>query len=192
MLKCVGIGEDTISDNAGSRSPYTSCYDEVHSPHFCIWDLPIEGVPFVPYERHVAPLSLSAIEEILHGTIWSLISPLLTTDDVVRCRTIARRWNAGCRSGELGDIFFEFLENDPFVRHRHHNAQCNKLCTLLKKCDPFLDSVRQWGLHAHQAAAVPNEVSFSCMSPDLVDTWHQGLSMPGVGGRTGTGTELCK
>ena len=60
-----------------------------HTPHKSIWDLPeaIEGVPFVPYERYVAPLSLSAIE-----ANWSLISPLLTTDDVVRWRTIARLW----------------------------------------------------------------------------------------------------
>ena len=117
MPMWVELGEDTTSDTAGPRSPYTSYFDEVHSPHKSIWDLPeaIEGVPFVPYERFVAPLSSSAIEEILHGTIWSLINPLLTTDDVVRCRTIARRWNAGVRYGKLGDIFFEFLEHDPFV-----------------------------------------------------------------------------
>ena len=80
-----------------SRLPHTSYFDEVHSPRNRIWELPeaIEGVPFVPYERHVP--SLSAIEETLHGTIWSLSSPLLTTDDVVKCRTVARRWNVGCR-----------------------------------------------------------------------------------------------
>ena len=65
------------------------------APPKSIWDLPeaIEGVPFVPYDRHVAPLSLSlsAIEETLHGTIWNLISPLLTTDNVVECKTEARR-----------------------------------------------------------------------------------------------------
>ena len=51
-----------------SRSPHTSYLDEVRSPHNSIWDFPeaIEGDPFVPYERHVALLSLSAIEEILH------------------------------------------------------------------------------------------------------------------------------
>ena len=84
---------------------------------------------------------------------------MLTTDDVVRCRTRAKRWDAGCRCGELGDIFFEFLQNDPFVGHGHHDAKGNKLCTKLKKCDPFLDSFRQWGLHAPEAAAVPCEVS---------------------------------
>ena len=49
--------------------------------HYSIWDLPgaIEGVPFVPYQQSVAPLSL--IEETLHGRIWSLISPVLTTNE---------------------------------------------------------------------------------------------------------------
>ena len=80
----------------------------------------------------MAPLSLSAVEEILHGTIWSLISPLLTTVDVVRCRTIANRWNAGFRDGELGDLFFEFLENDPCVRHWYCDEEGDRLCTKLK------------------------------------------------------------
>ena len=60
-------------------------------------------------------------------------------DDVVRCRTRAKRWDAGCRYGELGDIFFEFLLNDPFVRHGHHDAKGNKLRTKLKKC-----AIRSW------------------------------------------------
>ena len=44
------------------------------------------------------------MEETLHGTSWSMVSPLLTTDDAVRCRTTASHWNVGCRYGELGDI----------------------------------------------------------------------------------------
>ena len=37
-----------------SRSPYISYFDEVHSPHNSIWDLPeaIEGGPFAPCECH--------------------------------------------------------------------------------------------------------------------------------------------
>ena len=94
-----------------------------------IWDLPeaIEGVPFVQFVRRVEPLSLSAIEDILHGTIWSLICPLLTTDDVVRCRTMGRRRNVDCRYGELGHMFFEFLENDPFVRHWCYDEEGNRV-----------------------------------------------------------------
>ena len=99
----------------------------------------------------MAPLSLSANEETLHGTIWSLISPLLTTDDVVQCRTTARRWNKGCRYGELGDIFFEFLEDDPFVRQWYRDVEGNRICAKTK--------FKQWRLHAPEAAAVPCEVT---------------------------------
>ena len=54
----VGVmGEDTISETAAPRSPYTSCFGEVHSPHKSNWDLSeaIDGVSSVPRERHVAP-----------------------------------------------------------------------------------------------------------------------------------------
>ena len=125
----------------------------MHPPHTSIWDLleAIEGVPSVPFECHVPPMSSSTIVETLHGTIWSLISPLLTTDDVVQCRTVARRWNVGCRYGELGDIFFEFLENDPFVRQWYRNVEGNKVCTKSKKSNPFVESFRQWGfMHPKQ------------------------------------------
>ena len=150
-----------------SRLPHTSYFDEVHSPHCSIWDLPqaIEGVLVVPYDRHVVPLSLSlslslsAIEETLHGTIRNLISPLLTTDDFVKCRTVAGRWNVGCRYGELGDIFFEFLENDPFVRQWYRDVKGNSVFTKSMKNKPFVESFRQWVLHAPEAAAVPCEVT---------------------------------
>ena len=100
-----------------SRSPYISYFDEVHPPR-STWDLPetIEGVS-VPFEN-VPLMSSTAIEETLQGTFWSLISP---------CRTVARRWNVGSRDGELGDIFFEFLENDPFVRQWYRNVEGNKV-----------------------------------------------------------------
>ena len=90
-----------------SQLPHTSYFDEVDSPHNSNWDFPeaIEGGPSAPFERRVPPLSLSAIEETLHRTTWSLIGPLLTADDVVKCRTVVRRWNVGCRCGELGDNF---------------------------------------------------------------------------------------
>ena len=144
-----------------SRPPYISYFDEVHPPRISIWDLPetFEGVPFVPFESHVPPMSSTAIEETLHGTLWSLISPPLTTDDVVQCRTAARRWNVGCRCGVLGDIFFEFTENDPFVRQWYRNVEGNKVCTKSKKNNPFVESFRQWELHAPEAAAVPCEVT---------------------------------
>ena len=65
----------------------------------------------------------------------------------------------GCRYGELGDIFFEFLENDPFVRQWYRDVEGNRACTKLKKNNPFVESFRQWVLHAPEAAAVPCEVN---------------------------------
>ena len=123
----------------------------MYSPHSTIWDLPeaIKGGPFTPFECHVPPLSLTAIEETLHGTIY----------DVVKCRTVARRWNVGCRYGELGDMFFELQENVPLVRQWYRDVEGNKVCTKSKKNSPFVESFRQWGLHVPEAAAVPREVT---------------------------------
>ena len=146
-----GIGEDNFSETAAP--PYTSCFDEVHSLR--IWD---EGVPFVPYERHVALLSLTAFVETLHGTIWSLISPLLTTDDVVRCRTAGRCWSVGCRFGELGDLIFEFLENDPLVWHWFRDVKGNKT-RYVRSERRIMESFRQSGPHAPEAAAFSCEVT---------------------------------
>ena len=87
-------------------------------------------VPQAMEERHVP--SLRAMEESLHGTIWYMISPLLTTDDAVRCRTVARRWNVGSRCGEMGEMFFQLLHNDPFAKHWFYDSEWNKLCTVVE------------------------------------------------------------
>ena len=52
-------------------------------------------------ERHVPPQR--AMDEMLYGTVWRMISPLSTTDDAVRCRTVTSRWNVGSRHGEMGE-----------------------------------------------------------------------------------------
>ena len=41
------------------------------------------------------------MEEVLYGSVWNLIGLLLTTDDVVKVRTAARRWSVGDREGHL-------------------------------------------------------------------------------------------
>ena len=66
-------------------------------------------------ERHVPPLR--AMVEILYGTIWRMISPLLATDDAVRCRTVTSLCNVGSRSGEMGEFNFLLLQNDPYEKH---------------------------------------------------------------------------
>ena len=82
---------------------------------------------------------LPAMEETLHGTIWNMIGPLLTTEDVVRCRTVAKRWNVGSRYGEMGEMFFLSLHNDPFAKHRYFDSEGNKACMMLKKRIPILE-----------------------------------------------------
>ena len=44
-------------------------------------------------ERHVPPLR--AMEEVLFGSIWYIVSPLLTTDDAVTSRTVNSGWKIG-------------------------------------------------------------------------------------------------
>ena len=45
------------------------------------------------------------------------------------------------------------------MKHWHHGAEGNKLCTMLKKSNPFSDSFKQWGLLAPEEAAIPCEVT---------------------------------
>ena len=75
-------------------------------------------------ERHVP--HLRAMDEILYGTIWRMVSPLLTTDDVVRCRTVSIRWNVGSRYGAMGEFYFLLRLNDPYDKHRHYDSDGNK------------------------------------------------------------------
>ena len=49
-------------------------------------------------ERCARPPS-STVEEILRGPVWNMISLLLMTDDVVKVRAGARRWNVGGGGG---------------------------------------------------------------------------------------------
>ena len=38
-------------------------------------------------------LSLREMEDMLYGSVWCMINPLLTTDDAVMTRTVTSRWN---------------------------------------------------------------------------------------------------
>ena len=84
-------------------------------------------------------LCLRGMEETLHGTLWNMISPLLTLDDAVRCRTVTRRWNMSSRYGEMGEMFFQLLHNDPFAKHWYYDSEGNKTYTVLRKRNPFME-----------------------------------------------------
>ena len=60
---------------------------------------------------------------------------------------------------ENWETFFEFLENNAFVRHWYRDVEGNKVCTKSKKNNLFVESFRQWRIHVPEAAAVPYEVT---------------------------------
>ena len=64
-----------------------------------------------------------------------------------------------------------FYKNDPFVKHWHHDAEGNRLCIMLNKSNPFLDSFRQRVLHAPVVAAIPCEV------PPMSPQWEGGSEL---------------
>ena len=45
--------------------------------------------------------------EVFRVSIWYTIGPMLATDDVVRLRVAASRWNKGDCYGPLGRVFFK-------------------------------------------------------------------------------------
>ena len=62
------------------------------------------------------------MEDVFHGSIWYTIGPMLATDDVVRLRVAASRWNKGDWYGSLGRVFFKMLTLErykKFVALRH-------------------------------------------------------------------------
>ena len=86
-----------------------------------------------------------------------MISPLLTTDEAVRCRTVATSWNEGSRYGLMGEMFFQLLHKDSFAKHWYYDGEGDKLCTLLKKRNPIMESLHKWGLQGSRVEASPSE-----------------------------------
>ena len=86
------------------------------------------------------------MEEVFHGSIWFSIGPMLATNDVVRLRVAASRWNNGDRYGPLGRVFFTTLKLE---RHRelwHHDTDGNRVITSVRRRIPVLEGVRRDGL----------------------------------------------
>ena len=67
-----------------------------------------------------ASFSSDAMEEVFFGSVWNLVGFLVTTDDVVMLRTVARCWTMGNRLGALGNTFLmtkmEHFENRIAIR----------------------------------------------------------------------------
>ena len=85
-----------------------------------------------------------------------MVSPLLTTDDVVMFRVVASRWNVGNRCGEMGESHLLLLHNEPFDKHWRYDMngiKTLKTHTILKKNEPTFGSFRKWKLHGLEEAA---------------------------------------
>ena len=56
---------------------------------------------------------------------------------------MTRRWNVGSRYGEMGEMFFQLLHNDPFAKHWYYDSEGNKTYTMLKKRNPIMEGFRK-------------------------------------------------
>ena len=81
------------------------------------------------------------------------MSPMLDTDDVIRVRVAAECWNDGRLYGKMGNIFFQLLHRDPFVKHWYYDAEGCKLCTLRY---PIMESFRKMGLQEVEVFIPPH------------------------------------
>ena len=75
-----------------------------------------------------------------------MIYTFLTTDDAVMLRTVTSRWNEGNRYGALGDVFFKMLKHDQHKKVWHYESDGNRVCTSLRKRNPFTEGIRRDGL----------------------------------------------
>ena len=71
-----------------------------------------------------------SMDEVLFGSVWNTVGPMLETDDVVRMRVAPKCWNDGRRYGKMGNVFFQLLHSDLLVKHWYQDAEGYKLCTL--------------------------------------------------------------
>ena len=105
------------------------------------------------------------MEDVLHGSVWSTVSTMLDTDDVVRLRVAAICWNEGRRYGKMGGIFFQLLHSEPFVKHWYYDDMGYKLCTLKYL---IMESFPKWELQESQMFIPPLDLcSYDCEDMSL-------------------------
>ena len=56
------------------------------------------------FTKHCASLRRS-MDDVLSGSVWNTVGPMLDTDDVIRVRVAAKCWNDDRRLGKMGKNF---------------------------------------------------------------------------------------
>ena len=85
------------------------------------------------------------MQEVFHGSICCTISPLLATDDVVRLRVAASRWNKS-DSGHLGRVFFNMLKPERHNMLWHYDTDRNRVVTSVRRRISIMEGIRRDGL----------------------------------------------
>ena len=67
---------------------------------------------------------------------------MLATDDVVRLRVAASRWNKGDRYGPLGRIFFNMLKLEQHRELWHYDKDGNRLISSVRRRIPVVGGIR--------------------------------------------------
>ena len=70
------------------------------------------------------------MEDVFHTSIWYTIGPMLATEDVVRLRGVASRWNKGDWFRSLGRVFFNMLTLERHKELWHYDTDGNHVITL--------------------------------------------------------------
>ena len=100
--------------------------------------------------------SSSTMEEVLYGSVWNMISLLLTTDDVVKTRTTTYRWNVGDSCGLYGDTILWMSKKEQFEKNWHYDPQRRSVHTMLRLRSPIMEGIRRIGLHPPQEDTLPD------------------------------------
>ena len=89
------------------------------------------------------------------GSVWNMISLLLTTDDVVMLRAAARPWNVVDRFGRW-ESFSWLLKMEQSEKTWHYDEQGRRTYTMLRLRNPIMDSIRRCGLHPPSEETPPD------------------------------------
>ena len=95
------------------------------------------------------------MDEVLFGSVWNTVGPMLDTDDVIQVRVAAKCWNDGRRCGKMSKIVSQLLHSDPFVTHWYYDVDGYKLCALRY---PIMESFRRMDIQEAQVFIPPHDL----------------------------------